>query len=101
MLVQWGAAITVRPVLILHTLHWDLRTARLPPFNTTPTDIVRFRRSVLRYSRLDGFSSWKTFECYAALAFQAFEASGHGAKTRGTQPAFKGFSRPLSLVGLL
>src|SRR5690242_5244651 len=101
MLVQWGAAIMVHPVLIPHTLHWNLRTARLPPFNTSLTDMVPFRKSVLKCLSLDGFFSWKTFEFCGALAVQAFEPSEHGVKTRGTLPAFKRFSRPLSLAGPL
>src|SRR6202521_1117466 len=98
--VQCGVAVALRPIRTLRRFHWSLRMARLPPFSTTPTGIVPFRRSVLRYLPQGGFFSWKTSACCAALAVRGFEASGPGGKTRGMPLVYKRFSGPLGRGGL-
>src|SRR6266567_1524152 len=94
--VQCGIATALRPVRILRRFRWSLRTARLPPFSTTRTGIVPFRRSVLRCLPQGGFFSWKTSAYCAALAFPDFEASEPGGKRRGMALVYRRFSVPLS-----
>src|SRR5882762_4997975 len=80
--VQCGIGVELRPVWIVRRFHWSLRTARSPPFSTTPMGIGRFRRSVLRCLLRGGFFSWKTSASSAALAVLDFEASGPGGRTK-------------------
>src|SRR5438132_6083919 len=56
-LEQCVARAALRPVWILYRFRWNLRTARLPLFSTTPMGIGPFRRSVLKCLPRDGFFS--------------------------------------------
>src|SRR5262249_52707388 len=58
--LRCGVPAAPRPVRIRRRFHWRLKTARLPPYSITPTDIVPFLRNVLRCFAPDGFFSWTT-----------------------------------------